>query len=310
MRLASLAFAASLSVLVLACSSKSGDAAPSGTDAGDAAVDTGAERTFGGDRPVSVRVPEGYDAKKPAPLLVMLHGHGASGLSFELYLKMINIADEHGFFYVAPDGTEDSKHVRFWNATDACCADGAPVDDVAYLTGLVKEIQSVYSIDPKRIYLLGHSNGGFMAHRLACEHAETFAAIASFAGALWTNESTCNPSGPVGVLQIHGTADDTVLYAGTSTPTSGLLGTYPGAEQTVATWAKKVGCAAALTDTGTKIHIDADLKGNETSVLRHDGCPKNGAAELWRVQGGPHIFAFAPEALETTWKFFEDHAKP
>ncbi|MEO7092156.1 MAG: PHB depolymerase family esterase [Polyangiales bacterium] len=301
-----------LTIVVSSMSCSSTSSPPtSNVDAGtDTPADSGAEHVFGGDRPVEVRVPEGYDAKKPAPLLMMLHGHGASGLSFELYLKMISIADKHGFFYVAPDGTEDSKHVRFWNATDACCADGKPVDDVAYLTGLVKEIQSVYSIDPQRIYVLGHSNGGFMAHRLACEHAETFAAIASFAGATWTDESSCKPSGPVGVLQIHGTADDTVLYAGTSTPGGGLLGTYPGAEQTVATWAKKMGCADPLTDTGTKIHVDADLKGTETSVLRHAACPQNGAAELWKVEGGPHIFAFAPEALETTWKFFEDHAKP
>ena len=305
MRIARLVLASSIALL--ACSSKGSDAPLSGNDSGG---DSGEDRMFGGARPVSVRVPDGYDPKKPAPLLLMLHGFSASGLSFELYLKMINIADKHGFFYVAPDGTEDSKHLRFWNATDACCDnDHTGVDDVKYLTDLVSEIRSVYAIDPKRIYILGHSNGGFMAHRLACEHSETFAAIASFAGAVWTDESKCIPSSPIGVLQIHGTADAEVKYAG-ATPSGGILGGYPGAEQTLATWAKKLGCADALTDTGTKIHVDADAKGSETSVLRHEGCPKNAAAELWKVDGGPHIFAFAPEGLETTWKFFEDHAKP
>jgi polyhydroxybutyrate depolymerase len=302
--LASLSLACSIG-----CSSKS-DSPASTTDAAGADTADTAEHVFGGDRAVEVRVPEGYDPKKPAPLLLMLHGFGAGALSFELYLKMINIADAHGFFYVAPEGTVDAKGRRFWNADDACCDEfHTGVDDVKYLTDLVKEVQSVYSIDPKRIYVLGHSNGGFMANRLACDRAEVFAAVVSFAGAVWSDASKCNPSAPVGFLQIHGTADADVLYAG-DVGTPPISASYPGAEQTVATWGMKNGCAEALVDTGTKTHVDADMKTNETSVLRHEGCKQNGSAELWKVDGGPHIFAFAPEALEATWKFLSDHAKP
>jgi polyhydroxybutyrate depolymerase len=298
-----------LSLVALSCSSSGSDPQAT-TDAGD---DTGEERMFGGDRPVSVRVPDGYDPKKPAPLLLMLHGYGSAGGIFDIYLKMASIADKYGFFYVAPDGLVDSKGSHYWNATDACCdEDHTGVDDVAYLTGLVKEIQSVYAIDPARIYAFGHSNGGFMAHRLACDHAEMFAAIGSFAGAVWSDPTKCNPSTKVGVLQIHGTDDKEVLYAGHSgpIPPSTLSGTYPGAEQTVAFWAGKNGCAAALTSGGPNIHVDLDFKTNETVVTQHEGCAANGAAELWTVQGAGHIFAFAPEGLESLWKFFEDHPKP
>ena len=290
---------------LVACSSSKSEGAPA-----DGGVDAPQDHVFGGDRPVEVRVPDGYDAKKPAPLLLMLHGYSAGGLSFELYLKMSSIADAHGFFYVAPDGTVDKKGNRFWNATDACCdEDHTGIDDEKYLTDLVSEIRSFYSIDPKRIFVLGHSNGGFMANRLACNRADVFAAAISLAGANWADASKCNPTVPIGFLQIHGTADKEVLYGGDSG--SGVLGSaYPGAEQTIATWATKNGCADPLVDTGTKIHVDADMTGTETSVLRHDGCKQNGAAELWKVAGAPHIFAFAPEALETTWKFLSDHAKP
>jgi polyhydroxybutyrate depolymerase len=297
-----------------ACSKSAQDAAsPS-----DADPDT-AERTFGGSRPVTVRVPAGYDPGKPAPLVMMLHGSGSSGLVTGLYFKMADLADVHGFFYVAPDGTFDKNGSRFWNATDACCDDfGSGVDDVAYLTALIKEIAGAYAVDPKRIYVMGHSNGGFMAHRLACDHAETVAAIASFAGAVWSDASKCNPSAPVGVLQIHGTADKEVLYGGTlgagdagppGDSGGGASAPYPGAERTIGIWATKNGCSDALVDTGAALHVNTDAKGLETKVSRHDGCAKNGAAELWTVQDAPHLFVFTPEALEGVWKFFESHAR-
>ncbi|HEY8039070.1 MAG TPA: PHB depolymerase family esterase, partial [Polyangiaceae bacterium] len=286
-----LALAVALAIALFACGSSSAGAGGGG---GDDAGDDGP--VFGGDRPVTLRVPAGYDPQKPAPLVMMLHGYGSANLLTEYYFKMSSLADEHGFFYVAPNGTFDSKGSRFWNATDACCNfDGSPVDDVGYLTSLIADIRAAYNIDPARIYVMGHSNGGYMSHRLACDHAELFAAIASYAGAVWSDPGKCNPSAPVGILQVHGTADQEVLYDGTMSPApaadggadggvdagAGLGAVYPGAKQTVALWAQKNGCADALTDTGTTMHVSVDGQGNETSVSRHDGCTKNGAAELW-----------------------------
>jgi polyhydroxybutyrate depolymerase len=271
-------------------------------------VDAGAEaeaepKTFGGARPVTVKVPDGYTAAKPAPLVVMLHGYSSTPGATELYFRMSGLADAHGFFYVAPSGTMDSKKNRFWNATDACCdMDHTGVDDVGYITSLVKEIQAAYAIDPRRIYVMGHSNGGFMTHRLACDRADIFAAGASFAGAVWLDPGKCNPSAPVGMLQIHGTKDESVDYAG-------LAGVYPSATETVSTWAKKNGCAEATTDGGS-LHVTADGTGQETLVTRHEGCTKNGGAELWTIPNAPHVIVFTPESLEAIWKFFEAHAKP
>ena len=293
-----------------------------GTSKSQPAADTGAsgdDPVVGGARPADLRVPSGYDPTKPAPLLVMLHGYSTSGLIIGIYLKMASIADAHGFFYVAPDGTVDSKGSHYWNATDACCSSfGTDVDDVGYITALIKEIQGRYKIDPKRIYVMGHSNGGYMAHRLACDRSDLIAGAVSVAGAVWSDPTKCNPSAPVAVLQIHGTEDKSVLYAGTI-PSGGdagplgdsgsvVAGYYPGAEQTIATWGKKNSCADALVG-GASIHADADGKGNETSVSRHEGCAKNGAAELWKVQGAGHVFVLTPDGLEGVWKFLESHAK-
>jgi polyhydroxybutyrate depolymerase len=285
-----------------ACSSS--DAAPSAPDA------AAPETTFGGARPVDVRVPAGYDPNKPAPLLLVLHGYGSGGVINDVYMKMTSIADAKGFFYVSPDGTTDQAGKRFWNANDGCCNFyGSDVDDVGYLTSLVHDIQAAYAIDPKRIFVMGHSNGGYMTNRLACDHAELFAAAVSWAGANWSDPSRCQPSAPIGFLQIHGTKDSAVPFDASTA--GGPGGTpYPGAAGTVAIWAQKNGCQDALVPTGTTLQVNADSPGPDAKVARHDGCAQNGAAELWPVEGADHIFTFTPEAVDAIWQFLESHAKP
>ena len=72
---------------------------------------------------------------------------------------------------------------------------------------------------------------------------------------------------------------------------------------------KRNQCPGALTDTGMTMHVNTDGSGNETSVSRYDGCPSNAAAELWAVQGAPHVFDWTPAGLEAVWSFFEAHPK-
>ncbi len=118
-------------------------------------------------------------------------------------------------FVAHPDGTPDRADRRFWSATDACCDfGGANVDDVAYLTAVIDDVAARYAIDPKRVWVAGISNGGFMAHRLACERADKIAAIVSFAGATWADPARCAPTAPVSVLEVHGAADPVVRYEG------------------------------------------------------------------------------------------------
>ena len=124
-----------------------------------------------GDRPVTVHVPPGYDPSHPAPLLIALHHYGGSGAEQETYFKLGALANQRGYLYALPDGTFNDSGIRFWNATDACCDfDRSGVDDVSYLARVIKEIQASFAVDPQRIDLIGHSNGGFMVYGMACAH--------------------------------------------------------------------------------------------------------------------------------------------
>jgi polyhydroxybutyrate depolymerase len=276
----------------------------SSSDTTETSHDAGSleDGVFGGTRPVTIHVPTGYDGTKPAPLVLLLHGYGVSGLAQDIIFHISGYAKDHGYFFGAPDGTVDKSNKRFWNATDDCCDyDASGVDDVGYLRGLIHDVEAAYAIDPKRVYLIGHSNGGYMCHRMACDDTVDLAAVVSVAGATFLDQTKCNPSGPINVIELHGDADPEVLYAGTAT--------YPGAVETVTDWATKNGCGTTLDD-GPTLDLDSSLAGDETLVQTFPSCPPGGDVELWTVHGGTHIPNWGPAFPGVVFDWFAAHAKP
>jgi polyhydroxybutyrate depolymerase len=239
------------------------------------------------ERPFEVFTPSSYDPATPMPLVILLHGFGASGDIQEAFFQVQPLAEERGFLYVHPDGTVNQIGSQFWNATDACCGFESDVDDVAYLTAIIDQVSAEKNVDPNRIFVMGHSNGGFMSYRMACELAGRVAAIASFAGATFADEDDCAPSEPVSVLQVHGTADETIAYDGGTTPI--INGTYPGALESTSTWAAYNGCATEPTATDATLDLLPDVPDAETTVQAFGDCPTGVAVELWTMAGGPHV---------------------
>jgi polyhydroxybutyrate depolymerase len=235
-----------------------------------------------------VFVPSGYDAATPTPLVILLHGFGFSGAVQEAYLQHQPLAEARGFIYVHPDGTNDNVVGRSaWNATPACCAFGSDVDDVGYLLSIIDQVSADHNVDAKRVYFIGHSNGGFMSYRMACEAADRVAAIAVLAGATFDDPADCDPSQPVSVLHVHGTEDDTIAYEGATTPI--INEAYPGARQSVSTWAQYNGCDPVATPGEDGLDIDQLIPGPETTTEIFDGCPTGIDVELWTIEGGKHI---------------------
>jgi polyhydroxybutyrate depolymerase len=254
-----------------------------------------------GDRPFDLYVPDAYDPAKPAPLVVGLHGYTSRSKELESYFNLKAQADQRGFLYALPDGTVDRRDDQFWNATNACCdLYGSGVDDSTYLSKLIDTIKSTYSVDADRVFLVGHSNGGYMSHRMACDHADQITAIASLAGVVWADPARCTPSRPVSVLQIHGTADGQVSFDGGSFTSDR---TYPGAEQTVATWRTLNGCTEVADTSAPPRDLDDAVDGAETTVIAYrDGCADGSRVELWRMAGSGHVpwltDAFAPAVID------------
>jgi polyhydroxybutyrate depolymerase len=236
-------------------------------------------------RPYDMNVPASYDPSKPTPVVVMLHGYSATPFLEEGIYQLTPLSESRNFLYVTPSGTSDKTGAPFWNATDACCdLYGSNVDDVGYLNAVLDDVEARFNVDKKRIFFTGHSNGGFMSHRMACDASDRIAAIVSLAGAVWLDASKCNPIVPVPVLEVHGDADTEVPYNGSMS--------VPSAPQTVATWAAKDGCHDELVDTGMTLDLDTSLPGAETSISAHQ-CSGHAAAELWTIHGGSHVPNFA-----------------
>jgi polyhydroxybutyrate depolymerase len=267
----------------------------------------------GGDRPVTVHVPRSYPEGQPAPLLIFLHGYGGTGAQGDDYFGLGTRAKHDGFVYAAPDGTLDSVGNRFWNATEACCDfDSRGVDDVAYLTSVIADIQGELAIDPARIALVGWSNGAFMSYRLACERADLIAAVVGLAGATSVDPGDCAPSEPVSVAHIHGTADDTVAFDG-GTVFDDPDRPYPGAEATVKAWATHDGCDATVTALDARLDLDATLTDDgdraETSVEEWSGCDAGATVQLWTIPNGAHDPSITSAFAASVIRFLADHPK-
>jgi polyhydroxybutyrate depolymerase len=207
-------------------------------------------------------------------------------------------ADRRGFLYAAPNGTYDSTGNRFWNATPACCNFyGSQVDDELYLVNVIKAVSAKYTVDAHRVFLIGHSNGAFMAYRMACDHADIVAGVAALNGAMTDDMSTCHPQRPVSVLTIRGTADDAIVNSG------GLFRghPYPSTQATVGDWVRLDGCGATADASAPLVDMDTDIQGPETAISRYPACHDNTKVELWQIQGGSHVphftGAFAPDVI-------------
>ena len=277
--------------------------------AGGAAVTPGTTGTVTlGDRPLRLHVPTTYDDAEPTALVVALHGWGGTSHRIEAQLDLEDASESRGFLLALPEGVRDSGGRQFWNATPACCnADSRDVDDSGYLSSLIDEVARRYRVDPGRVYAVGASNGGFMAHRLACDHADQVAAVVSVAGAQALDPAECRPSHGVSVLQIHGTADATIRYDGGSI----IPGqSYPSAEQTVGTWRELEHCSAGPGLLGVPLDGDPTLPGAETArVSWSTGCADASEVALWTVDGGGHGPRITPDFTDALLDWLDAHGR-
>ena len=170
----------------------------------------------------------------PAPLVLGLHGLYRTADATDAAMRLLEQAPRRGFIAVYPTGVGAS-----WNA-GRCCgrAVAERVDDVAFLRRIVAEVSAVHPVDRTRVTAVGWSNGGMLAHRVACQAPGLLTAVAVVAGADVTGRPC---AGATATLVVHGLRDGVVPAAGAP-----ALGTVlPPLAQTVAALERR-GAAAGV----------------------------------------------------------------
>jgi polyhydroxybutyrate depolymerase len=249
-------------------------------------------------RRFAVHVPAGYDPSIPTPVVIDLHGRNSNASQQMLVSGMRSKADRAGFIAVHPEGVEQT-----WNAGICCgAAMSEDVDDVAFVDALLDELERELCVDAGRVFATGLSNGGYMAHRLACDLADRIAAIAPVAGPNGT--VPCTPSRPVSVLHFHGTNDGIVPYEG--------FGGFFSVPDTMREWAARDGCRG---------ESEVYLTTGDVRCERWMGCRLGTSVELCTIDGGGHQWPGGTtipglgnntgdiDATDAMWTFFEAHGR-
>ncbi len=209
-------------------------------------------------------VPKGLPAR-PVPLLITMHGGGGSGQAYAERTGWTKIADREGFIVAFLSGPR-----AWWPAEDGL--------DSEFVRDVVADIRSQRCVDARRIWASGHSFGGIMGQRLACDSGDLFAAVALLAGNgvdTFAIGGPCRMDGegyePVPIGFWHGDADSVNDYEITG-------------RRTLRDWLGRYGC-----DT---VAVSAAPKARFGPVEQYGNCDRPDVVKRQRVTGMPFIVGF------------------
>jgi polyhydroxybutyrate depolymerase len=185
-------------------------------------------------------VPDGLHG---LPLVIALHGAGSDGMSFLADTGLDQLADVGVAVVLAPDGIDQT-----WNAGGCCLAAvSRGIDDVGYLRRLIGEAAVRYGADPRRVLLVGFSNGGMVAYAFACAgglDAPQTSGVVAVAAAL-VSDCTQPPPG-LNIMHVYG-VHDTFVPASGLPPTlleTGQILEYEPLMLTISRWLDASRCGA------------------------------------------------------------------
>lgn len=258
-------------------------------------------RSGGMERTYKLHLPAGLPEN--APLVVVLHGYGGNNNPDRFAMNAT--ADRHGFAVCYPQGAKDGRGKSCWNVGYPFQAD-MTVDDVRFLTELVRHLQKKHGLSRHNVFCTGMSNGGEMCYQLAAQRPEVFAAVAPVSGLMldWLYKAD-RSTAPVPLFEIHGTEDKTSAWLG-DPQNKGGWGAYLPVPLAVHYWAAKNRCTVMQTDT-----LPAKAPGSRT-VIAHRFTGGAGGSEVWlyEIVGGKH--AWGEQDIDTgeeLWKFFSRFVK-
>ena len=214
-----------------------------------------------------IKMPAGYDNRRPYRLIFAFHGAMYDAASVDAggapspsgpYYGIEPLAGGSAIF-VAGQALSGG-----WSNTGG--------RDVAYVNAMITRFESTLCIDQSRIFATGFSFGAIMTIALGCAEADQFRAIAPMSGQI---QGTCSGNAPIAYWASHGSNDTTI------TPAQG--------EMARDMFRTRNGCTIQTTP------------GDRAGCVDYQGCSA-GHPLTWCSFTGTHMPP--PYAGEAIWAFF------
>jgi polyhydroxybutyrate depolymerase len=266
----------------------------------------GLQRTY------RVQIPAGSGA--PMPIVLLLHGGTETAEEVWKQTSLPTLAARENFIVAAPQGVD--KH---WNdgRGNTIAGDAASTaDDVAFLRALIAELVLRDHGDARAVFVIGASNGGFMAMYYACQAGDTLRAGANVISTMPMSVArSCRAGKPLPWLSMNGVRDPLVPFDGQVEGT--MLHGKPqpalmSADATFQFWASRAGCGAQsqvarVSDTVEKrVRACANGMSSQQYLFSEAGHVWPGLAVnsplLARYLGGTNLDV---DTGEVAWSFFK-----
>jgi polyhydroxybutyrate depolymerase len=231
------------------------------------------------------------------PLVILLHGHTGSarqllgqGMGVAPLSLWLEIAAHDEVVVIAPEGARGSDDQQGWNDCRADASSNPRTDDVGFIAALIDRAVASHHVDRRRVYVMGMSNGGFMAFRLGIELPERIAAIATVGASMAASSQCPAASKKLSVLMINGDADPLVPYGGGDVRfhSQQSRGSAMAVEDAARGWRLLDGLAALPAQRRDFAKLDAADR-TVARIRLWGSDPRHLQVELIRIEGGGHV---------------------
>jgi polyhydroxybutyrate depolymerase len=200
-------------------------------------------------RTFQIHIPQGYNANKKLPVVIMLHGFGGNAQNALEQGSWKEKADKEGFIALGLDGTlkKSGKKERFlsnqrsWNSgSNETQADRDNINDVGFINDMIDLLIAKNIADVDRIYLTGFSNGAAMTFRAGAALSDKIAAIAPASSKLFVKVNLLKR--PLPLIYFYGSEDPLNPIDGGKVKKLGVVRNLPPISETLSTWKNLLSC--------------------------------------------------------------------
>lgn len=271
----------------------------------------GLERTY------LLQVPAGATAQ--TPIVLLLHGGTQTAEEVWKQTSLPTLGARDRFIVAAPQGL--NKHWNDGRGSTIAGDEASSADDVGFLRAVITELVLRDKGDARAVFVIGVSNGGFMAMRYACQASDTLRAGANVISTLPAAVArNCRATKPLPWLSMNGMRDPIVPFAGVpegtmsrGQPQAALL----SADATFQFWATRAGCKPGARIETISESVEKRIRSGCAGGTTSEQYVFTYAGHVWPGQAitGPLIAAYLGgtnlevDSGEAAWSFFRSTLK-